>query len=74
MKTYNDISGTSNVTGYEVGEESIDVQFADGSTYTYTAESCGMNIVQQMIQLARSGRGLNGFISRNRPAYASKVS
>ena len=80
MNSYSNVSGESNITGYENGRLNGDmnadlfirVQFADGSTYTYTESSCGLFIVESMIALAEQGAGLNGYISKNRPCYASK--
>ena len=76
MNSYSNVSGGSNIVGYENGAINampyIKVQFADNSVYEYTAESCGVETVNEMQRLALSGIGLNGFISKNRPRYASK--
>jgi hypothetical protein len=61
VKTYN--SYGSNITGYDDGEDYIEVQFANGDTYTYTYESAGKDNVEQMKSLAESGGGLNSFIN-----------
>ena len=76
MNSYGNIGGNSNITGYENGAINampyIKVAFQDGSVYEYTAESCGIHTVHEMQRLALSGSGLNSFISKNRPKYASK--
>ena len=72
MKSYGNHGGQSNIVGYENSESSIKVHFADGSVYEYTEPSCGKQTVQTMQRFAGSGVGLNGFISREKPGYASK--
>ena len=76
MNNYVNIGGNSNIKGYENGavdgEFYIQVEFADGSTYLYNEQSCGKHLVQEMQSLAVSGKGLNSFISRNKPKYQSK--
>jgi hypothetical protein len=64
MTKYGDLNGDSNVSAYDIGQDSITVQFADGACYLYTAQSVGLSNLNTMITLARAGRGLNGFISR----------
>jgi hypothetical protein len=64
----------SGVIGYEIGPDSVTVQFQDGHVYLYTNQSAGSGNIQQMQNLARSGRGLNAFIDRVvKKLYASKV-
>lgn len=54
-------------------ELAIDVEFGDGSIYTYTESSVGHANLQKMIQLANAGQGLNSFINRQvKYQYASK--
>ena len=72
MQSYSNKGGNSNIVGYESGDRFIKIKFADGSVYEYTTESCGENTLSQMKSFAYSGVGLNGFISRNKPNYASK--
>lgn len=67
MKIYKDINGDSGVYGYEIGTDYINVQFKDGSVYTYL--SAGRDKVEIMKVLAESGNGLNSFINR----YARKL-
>lgn len=71
---YSNLGGDSEVVAYEVGPDSIRVQFSDGAVYLYTNASAGSSNVGHMKRLARSGRGLNAFINTNvRKAYARKV-
>lgn len=65
MEKYKDHDGDSNISGYEVGEGYIDVQFKDTSLYRYAADRPGPAHVRQMIALAKSGDGLNAYINRH---------
>jgi len=69
MALYENISGNSNITGYNIGEDFISVMFNNGSVYDYTYESAGQENVDQMKILARSGSGLNSFIYNNVNRY-----
>lgn len=74
MQHYANLSGQSNIASYENGPDYIKVQFWTGywKHYIYTNISAGASTIQHMQQLASAGRGLNSFISRNKPFYASK--
>ncbi len=72
MKSYTNMGGDSGIIGYEVGADSIIVEFSDGSRYEYTYESAGRSEVEFMKVLAKQGEGLNGYISRNCPGYSRK--
>ena len=73
MIPYEDIDNDSNVAAYEIGAGMIRVQFKDGSIYRYTNSSAGAENIRQMIQLARSGDGLNSFINKYvRDGYEAK--
>lgn len=65
MPLYENIGGNSNITGYQIGDENIQVMFRNGSVYNYTYDSAGVDNVEQMKQLAQSGSGLNSFILSN---------
>ena len=72
MKRYGNLSGNSGVTRFEIGRDSVLVEF-QGVLYLYTNESAGKANVERMKALARAGRGLSGFISRHvRKQYAGK--
>lgn len=73
MENYKNLGGDSNVAAYEIGSDSIKVQFRDGSLYTYTNQSAGQSNIEQMKSLAIVGQGLNSFInSVVKKSYASK--
>jgi hypothetical protein len=48
MERYKNLSGTSGARGYEIGTNSIIVQFHDNSIYEYTYDSAGANNIEQM--------------------------
>jgi hypothetical protein len=73
LKRYQNRSGNSGVTAYEILEDGIRVRFVDGEIYTYTFESAGREDVERMQVLARSGEGLSGYIATHvRHRYARK--
>jgi D-serine deaminase-like pyridoxal phosphate-dependent protein len=72
MKAYKNLSGTSGVIAYEIGEGSITIQF-NTQTYLYTNQSAGAANIQRMHALAEAGRGLGGFINTSvKNSYARK--
>ena len=74
MERYKNLGGDSGVVAYEIGDDSIKVQFHDGSLYLYNYRSAGSNNIEHMKELAIAGQGLNSFISRVvRKGYASKL-
>lgn len=74
MEPYKNLSGVSNVSAYEIGTDSIKVQFKDGGLYRYDARSAGSENIEKMKKLARAGRGLNTFINQQaRKSYAEKL-
>ncbi len=74
MTTYKNVGGNSGIAAYEVENDSITVQFSDGSIYLYTAQSAGSANIEEMKLLASSGEGLNSFINRCvKTRYASKL-
>jgi hypothetical protein len=74
MQTYKDLGGDSGVTGFEIGQDSITVQFHDGSIYLYTNASAGSGPIQTMKQLAARGEGLNAYINTTvKKDYASRL-
>jgi hypothetical protein len=73
MEPYKNIGGASAVVAYEIGNDSIKVQFRDGWIYTYNDESAGHSNIEHMKTLASAGSGLNSFISRVvKEQYAAK--
>ena len=74
MQQYKNLNGTSGITAFIINnKDSITIQFASDMEYTYTRDSAGNRILDQMQKLARVGAGLNAFINRNRPGFTSKV-
>ncbi|MBI4500365.1 MAG: hypothetical protein HY700_04315 [Gemmatimonadetes bacterium] len=71
---YQNLSGDSGVTYYEIGTESVAVQFRNGSIYVYDYTRPGPLHVERLKELAIAGRGLSTYIStRVRNAYARKA-
>lgn len=64
MKSYENVSGTSAIVAFEIGDDSIKVKFVDGSIYLFTYRSAGSANVEQMKKYATFGHGLQGFINR----------
>ncbi len=62
----------SGVRGYEYGDDYITIYFTSGSVYTYTNASCGSSHIENMKRLAEAQRGLNTYVTRYKPPYASK--
>lgn len=74
MERYSNFGGNSGIIAYELGIDSITVQFRDGSIYLYTYQSAGIDHIEQMKILATAGRGLNSYIMRFvKRNYASKL-
>jgi hypothetical protein len=75
LMRYGNRAGNSGVVAYEIRRDSIRVKFLDGRLYTYTYRSAGRENVELMKLLARSGKGLSGFISTHvRDRFAAKSS
>jgi hypothetical protein len=74
MERYKNLGGDSGVAYYEVGSESITVQFTTGATYLYDYQSAGRDHIEKMKSLAIAGYGLNIYIKKyvNR-GYAGKL-
>ena len=65
MKKYKNVSGQSGVSAYEIGEDFILIQFVGSrETYVYSYVMPGRETVEEMKELARSGKGLTTFISQ----------
>lgn len=74
MQPYKNIGGDSGVHSYEIGSDSITVQFTDGAVYLYNYGSAGQHAVEEMKRLALSGDGLNSYINKHvKKRYASKL-
>ncbi len=64
MIRYKDLEGHSGVTGYELHDESIRVEFNHDAVYEYTYASAGERIIEKMKKLAVAGKGLSTYISQ----------
>jgi len=74
MERYQDLSGKSDVCYFEVGPDSITVQYKDKSVYIYNNASAGAEHIKNMKKLATAGRGLNTYILLNvREKYKVKL-
>jgi len=74
VTTYRNSGGDSGIVSYEIGSDSITVQFSDGSVYLYTSQSASSEDIAEMKLLASSGEGLNSFINRRvKFNYAQKL-
>lgn len=74
MERYANRGGDSGITGYEIAQGQIIVQFSDGSQYLYNSQNPGAATVAEMQRLAAAGQGLNSYISRIvRKNYAQKL-
>ena len=65
MERYKNLSGQSGVFAFEIGENSILVQFADRKKYLYTNASAGRENLVELKRLAVDGFGLNAYINRH---------
>lgn len=73
MKAYQNIAGNSGVKAYKTGDESITVEFVNGSIYRYDYASNGKEVIEGMKVLAETGRGLSTFISRHVKVFAERI-
>lgn len=77
METYKNLSGGSNIVGYKIFNNGIEVVFGrkDGKQthYVYTYDSAGKEAIDRMKKQALSGKGLNSFLSsKPSPQYERK--
>ena len=73
MTPYLRLAGETGVTAFHIRAEAIEVRFVDGYIYTYSYAVPGRVHVEAMKLLAREGRGLSTYISRNvREKYAAR--
>jgi hypothetical protein len=64
MERYKNLGGHSSVQAFELGQDSITVEFNDGAAYVYNCASTGTTHIDQMKSLALAGHGLNSYIMR----------
>lgn len=65
MQPYRNLDGHSGVVAYELGADSIRVWFVNGKNYRYSAANAGVEHVRTMQDLAQTGKGLAGYISKH---------
>jgi hypothetical protein len=65
MRPYGGHTRSHGVVGYEVGPDSIDVEFTSGWIYRFSYQKPGALRVERMKELAESGHGLSTFISKH---------
>jgi hypothetical protein len=74
VERYKNRSGDSGVTAYQLGRDSLLVQFKNGTIYSYTYASAGRKNIEHMKRLAVAGQGLSTFISQHvSHRYAAKL-
>lgn len=73
MTPYANRSGDSGVVAYAIVGDAIVVEFDGGALYLYDAVRPGIAQVRRMRALARSGRGLSSYISREVDDYRAKL-
>ena len=74
MERYQNLSGNSDVRYFEIGADSITIQYKDKSVYIYNNASAGAEHIKNMKKLAAAGRGLNTYIMLNvRKKYMVKL-
>lgn len=74
MERYKNLGGGSGVSAYEIGADSITVQFSSSAVYRYTNKSAGSRNIEKMKSLALAGKGLNSYIKRYvNKRYESKL-
>jgi hypothetical protein len=65
MRPYGGHAKTHGVVAYDVGPDSIDVEFTSGWVYRFSYQKPGALRVERMKALAESGHGLSTFISKH---------
>jgi hypothetical protein len=65
MRQYGTHAKSHGVIAYEVGPDSIDVEFTSGWVYHFSYANPGQLRVDRMKELAESGKGLSTFISKH---------
>ncbi len=74
MKRYQNLSGKSKVTMYELAKDVVTIRYANQEVYRYSNQSAGMANIGKMKVLAQAGKGLETFINANvKEKFARKV-
>jgi hypothetical protein len=64
MQRYKAAGGPSGITAFEIGSDSITIEFRHAGTYRYDGTKPGLLHVAKMQRLAQIGRGLNTYINK----------
>ena len=67
---YKNLSGTSVVFAYVIGDDYIAIEFIDGAAYLYDYKSGGRINIEEMKSLSKQGKGLATFINKTKIKYA----
>jgi hypothetical protein len=74
MERYKNLGENSGVLSYEIGNDSITVQFSPDAVYLYTYRSAGSLHIEKMKLLAVTGKGLNTYINKYvKKGYEAKL-
>ena len=65
MTPYKNLEGHSGVSAYELGTDSITIEFNHDAIYLYTYSSTGKRAVEKMKKHAQLGKGLSTYISQS---------
>lgn len=65
MRQYGGNNKKRGVRSFEIGPDSIDVEFTSGWIYHFSYQKPGQPRVDKMKELAESGHGLSTFISKH---------
>jgi len=65
LTLYKNIHRLSSILAYEIGDESIKIEFVSGAVRDYTYENVGKDHVEAMKKCAVKGKGLGSYIMNN---------
>ncbi len=65
MRRYGHFSDNQGVSEYEPERDRIIIKFRDGTVYTYSYRSAGVDHVERMKDLAEKGEGLTTYINKH---------
>ena len=75
MKAYKNLGGNSGITGYQIFENAIDIEFRGGRIYTYEKRNLGeVNFESYEQHSPKRARGCAAFIQKVRDAYSESDS
>jgi hypothetical protein len=65
MIPYKNLHRLSSILAYELGDESIRIEFVSGAVRDYTYENVGRDHVEAMKKCAIKGKGLGSYVMQN---------